>query len=102
MKKWWPNLVNDCPWTSLILMKIYLYTARISNSSDFASFLNEGQLLKERFAPSFHPIALRIAKTLWSFGCSECNRVKSKLLLERFHCLLKQTGRSRSNLPFKK
>ena len=22
------------------------------------------------------PIALRAAKTLWSFGCSECNRVK--------------------------
>ena len=25
---------------------------------------------------SFNPVALRIAKTLWSFGCSECNRVK--------------------------
>ena len=24
----------------------------------------------------FNPIALRTAKTLWSFGCSECNRVK--------------------------
>ena len=23
----------------------------------------------------FNPIALRTAKTLWSFGCSECNRV---------------------------
>ena len=23
-----------------------------------------------------NPIALRTAKTLWSFGCSECNRVK--------------------------
>ena len=24
----------------------------------------------------FNPIALRMAKTLWSFGYSECNRVK--------------------------
>ena len=24
----------------------------------------------------FNPIALGTAKTLWSFGCSECNRVK--------------------------
>ena len=24
-----------------------------------------------------NPDALRTAKTLWSFGCSECNRVKS-------------------------
>ena len=23
-----------------------------------------------------NPIAVRTAKTLWSFGCSECNRVK--------------------------
>ena len=25
--------------------------------------------------PVFNPIALRMAKTLWSFGCSKCNRV---------------------------
>ena len=25
----------------------------------------------------FNPIALRMAKTVWSFGHSECNRVKS-------------------------
>ena len=24
----------------------------------------------------FNPVVLRTAKTLWSFGCSECNRVK--------------------------
>ena len=47
-----------------------------------------GCLLKERLCsyiiifflsrtdPSFSPIALRTAKTLWSFGCSECIRVK--------------------------
>ena len=27
----------------------------------------------------FNPIALRTAKTLWSFGCFECNRVKTLL-----------------------
>ena len=26
---------------------------------------------------TFNPIALRMAKTLWSFGRSECNRMKS-------------------------
>ena len=29
-----------------------------------------------------NPIALRMAKTLWSFGRSECNRVNSKLHIE--------------------
>ena len=28
----------------------------------------------------FNPTALRTAKTLWSFGCSECNRVKIPVL----------------------
>ena len=28
---------------------------------------------------SFNPIALRTAKALWSFGCSESNRVKEGL-----------------------
>ena len=28
----------------------------------------------------FNPIALRTAKTLWSFGRSECNRVNEKVL----------------------
>ena len=26
----------------------------------------------------FNPIARRMTKTLWSFGCSECNRVKAQ------------------------
>ena len=29
-----------------------------------------------------NPIALRMAKTLWSFGHSECNRVKTNLMLD--------------------
>ena len=28
---------------------------------------------------SFNPFALRTAKTLWSFGCSERSRVKEKI-----------------------
>ena len=32
--------------------------------------------LEEQVFP-FNPIALRMAKTLWSFGHYECNRIKS-------------------------
>ena len=28
---------------------------------------------------AFHPFALRMVKTPWSFGCSECNRVNDWL-----------------------
>ena len=31
--------------------------------------------------PVFNPIALRMTKTLWSYGLSECNRVKRNLTL---------------------
>ena len=38
---------------------------------------------------SFNPIALRMVKTLWSFGHSECNRNKGKnFLLEGLAALL--------------
>ena len=30
----------------------------------------------------FNPFALRMAKTVWSFGCSECNRVKMRSALK--------------------
>ena len=39
--------------------------------------INEGEL----YAP-FNPIALRMAKTLWSFGHSESNRVKEAAVRE--------------------
>ena len=29
---------------------------------------------------SFNPIALRMAKTLWSFGRSECSRIKNLVI----------------------
>ena len=35
----------------------------------------------------FYPNALRMAKTLWSFGHSECNRVK-----ENMHCNSDEIG----------
>ena len=34
----------------------------------------------------FNPIALRMAKTLWSFGHSECNRVKNIMVCYAHHC----------------
>ena len=34
--------------------------------------------------PAVDPIALRTANTLWSFGHSECNRVKGKKFLLDF------------------
>ena len=35
------------------------------------------QCLLSKQLHNVNPIALRTAKTLWSFGCSECNRVKT-------------------------
>ena len=29
-----------------------------------------------KLCENFNPTALKMAKTLWSFGCSECDRVK--------------------------
>ena len=29
----------------------------------------------------FNPVALRMAKTLWSFGLSECNRVNGSVII---------------------
>ena len=49
----------------------YGYTVRGSNSAivTFAYLLNKS---------THNPIALRVAKTLWSFGHSECKRVKGE------------------------
>ena len=41
------------------------------------STLKGKKLLVEAYIPSFNPFALRMDKTLKSFGHSECNRVKS-------------------------
>ena len=56
---------------------------------DLVRYLEEGNLdvyfmmeqqytecSQSRFSLRFNPIALRMAKTLWSFSHSECNRVK--------------------------
>ena len=45
------------------------------------SLMEEGNYQKysdsySQFSEFFNPLALRMAKTLWSFGRSECNRVK--------------------------
>ena len=52
-------------------------TSEAQLSTDFllisnASFMIQISLLRSLF----YPFALRMAKTLWSFGHSECNRVK--------------------------
>ena len=39
-------------------------------------------MLRNCLVQPFNPIAFRTAKTLWSFGCSECNRVKDNLQAE--------------------
>ena len=41
--------------------------------------------LQEKNQVSINPIALRMAKTLWSFGPSECNRVNASILILLFH-----------------
>ena len=46
-----------------------------------------GELLPLKVLVHFNPIALRTAKTLWSFGRSECNRVKHKYLCMHFDVL---------------
>ena len=38
--------------------------------------LDDSKQLLNMFIGCFNPIALRTAKTLWSFDCSECNWVK--------------------------
>ena len=38
--------------------------------------LIENFVPREQFFFYLNPIALRMAKTPWSFGCSECNKVK--------------------------
>ena len=40
---------------------------------------------------TLNPVALRMAKTLWSFGFSECNRVKGKKILLVEKILSRQT-----------
>ena len=39
--------------------------------------LNQGGTGRVQCLLMINPIAIRTAKTLWSFGCSECNRIKT-------------------------
>ena len=47
------------------------------------------------------PIALRMAKTLWSFGRYECNRVKTYVLRFHYDCVIEQILTSFHNIYFK-
>ena len=61
---------------ALHCFKMNGYTFRGSNSVIFvsASFLSRGLLFPIEVKAFSNPIALRTAKTLWSFGCFECSR----------------------------
>lgn len=37
-----------------------------------------------QFYCGFNPVALRTGKALWSFGCTECNRVKTYDFMEKY------------------
>ena len=48
----------------------------VSGSMFVYQIIQNYQCLNDLQIQTFNPIALRTAKTLWSFGRSECNRVK--------------------------
>ena len=48
----------------------------IKYSNDFFIFLMTLFMTQQMGINNINPIALRMAKTQWSFGCSWCNRVK--------------------------
>ena len=81
---------NSLRWRGLHSGEVTLpFSFRGSNSAIFASILYRDQ----QFTPAgdlflFNPTALRTAKTLWSFGCYECNRVKSRTLMIDFQSVL--------------
>ena len=54
--------------------------AKWSNSCIISSYKTIQSELEE--ISGVNPVALRAAKTLWSFGHSECNRVKANLMLD--------------------
>ena len=59
-------------WTELLYLYYFYYdfiSASLLNIQELSSFISCVLSL-------FNPIALRTAKTLWSFGRSECNRAK--------------------------
>ena len=59
-------------------------------------------LLPFKNIPSFNPIALRRAKTLWSFGPSECNRINSRFYFGGDLLSREANGKSQKLSPFVK
>ena len=51
------------------------------------------------FSCLFNPVALRRAKTRWSFGCSECNRVNSHICLSGSSPKSKGKGSGKKKTP---
>ena len=56
--------------SSLYVLKVFWYTFRGDNNAIFIFISSVGSAI--------NPISFRKAKTLWSFGLSEWNRVKGK------------------------
>ena len=48
----------------------------MKSQASYQSKLMSRLVLLSTVCKCLNPIALRMAKTLWSFGLSECNRVK--------------------------
>ena len=78
------GLFDNCSEITSVFIRMFCYFPL--ESPLFGDF-SEGQpqlvyrrimyVIYKHFKLVFNPIALRTAKTLWSFGRSECNRVKS-------------------------
>ena len=48
--------------------------------SQWGSAIKGGNLLPLGTNSCFNPIALSTAKPIWSFGCTECNRIEIALI----------------------
>ena len=60
-------------------IRLLIFSAIFTKGNNFLDFLFAALSKK---GSTLNPIALRMAKTLWSFGCSECSRVKKRFLLD--------------------
>ena len=64
------------PHQDYFVSKIVLQLITIKNMRLWRTLYAVHTPFQAIYSMSLNPIALRAAKTLWSFGLSECNRVK--------------------------
>ena len=65
----------SCTILKKIIVLIFFFTCYLSVSNCNRLIFGEG-VCSELVVDNFNPIALRTAKIVYNFGCSECNRVK--------------------------